>query len=292
VLQELETARALGIADLAAARREVQEATGAAKPPGARLHVLTIGINDYGEKANHLKLSFASKDANDVLNAFVNTQGGAFNKLGLYAEVIPIYLHDEGATKERIYEALISIHRDMEKGSGQDVAVVLFSGHAAMIDGQLYLLPHGVDATKLSGLAATAIPAVELQSKLAELAKYGQLLILLDACRSGAFTSDGTRIAPNANQLRSALVASNVAVLTSSNADEISREDPKWGNGAFTKVLLEALGGRTADTNNDGLISMSELTAYLSTRVPELTDNQQHVVLEQRFERELFAAGL
>jgi len=36
VLQELETARALGIADLKAAREDVQTATGSAKTPGAR----------------------------------------------------------------------------------------------------------------------------------------------------------------------------------------------------------------------------------------------------------------
>src|SRR6267154_2484651 len=56
VLQELETARALGIADMKAARRDVQIATGSAKPPGARLHVLTIGVSDYGPKATDLRL--------------------------------------------------------------------------------------------------------------------------------------------------------------------------------------------------------------------------------------------
>jgi hypothetical protein len=54
VLQELETARALGIADLKQARKAVTIATGAAKAPGARLHVLTVGIKDYGEKAKDL----------------------------------------------------------------------------------------------------------------------------------------------------------------------------------------------------------------------------------------------
>jgi uncharacterized caspase-like protein len=89
--------------------------------------------------------------------------------------------------------------------------------------------------------------------------------VLLDACHSGAVTGDGTQIVPSANLLRSALVASNVTVLTSSDADEVSHEEKQWGHGAFTKILLEAL-GRDADTNNDGLISMSELTAYLSAR--------------------------
>ncbi len=87
VLQELETARALGIADMKAARRDVQIRTGAAKAPGARLHVLAIGVSDYGEKAAGLALKFAHKDAEDVASALLNTQGG-----GLYAEVLPIFL--------------------------------------------------------------------------------------------------------------------------------------------------------------------------------------------------------
>ena len=88
VLQELETARALGIADMKAARRDVQIRTGAAKAPGARLHVLAIGVSDYGEKAAGLALKFAHKDAEDVASALLNTQGG-----GLYAEVLPIVSH-------------------------------------------------------------------------------------------------------------------------------------------------------------------------------------------------------
>jgi hypothetical protein len=94
VLQELETTRALGVADLKAARREVQIATGSTNAPGARLHVLTIGVSDYGEKARDLRLKFADRDAQDVASALVNTQEG-----GLYAEVKPIFLHDGTANK-------------------------------------------------------------------------------------------------------------------------------------------------------------------------------------------------
>jgi uncharacterized caspase-like protein len=60
--------------------------------------------------------------------------------------------------------------------------------------------------------------------------------------------------------------ASNVTVLTSSTTNEFSREDEHWGNGAFTKVLLEAL-REGADENHDGVISMSELTRFIATQV-------------------------
>jgi hypothetical protein len=58
----------------------------------------------------------------------------------------------------------------------------------------------------------------------------------------------------NADLLRSIISASNVTVLTSSSANEFSREDEKWYHGAFTKVLLDAL-GKAAD--DSGLISMT-----------------------------------
>jgi len=258
VLQELETARALGVADLAFARRDVQLATGAAKPPGARLHVLTIGISDYGAKAQQLRVKFAAKDANDVANALVNTQSGEFNKLGgLYAEVLPIYLHDETATKRGIFEAFASMQRKM---GGQDLAIVMFAGQGAIIDDQFYLLPYGVEPGTLAAIEASAIPASQFHAEVRKLAEHGRVLVLLDACHSGAVAADGSKLATNADLLRSTMASSNVTVLTSSSAEESSRENDAWNNGAFTKVLLEAF-GKDADENHDGLISMSELSA-------------------------------
>jgi hypothetical protein len=293
VLQEMETARALGIAYLAAARHDVQVATGAAKAPGARLHVLTIGVSDYGDKAKQLHLKFADKDASDVATALVNTQGSEFNKMGgLYAEVLPIYLHDKTANKRAIFEAFASVQRNMAKDSaGQDFAVVMFSGHGAVIDDQFYLLPYGVEAATPAAIEASAIPASQFQTEVKKLAERGRVLVLLDACHSGAITADGSNLTTNADMLRLLMSSSNVTVLTSSRGDEFSQENETWKNGAFTKVLIEAF-GREADENHDGVISMSELTAYMSAHLPMLTGDHQHPGIEQRFQTDLFVAGL
>ena len=263
VLQELETARALGIADLAAARLDVQKATGAVVAPGARLHVLAIGINEYGDKATELRLKFAAKDANDIASALLATQGSEFNKLGgLYAQVLIQYLHDSDADRAGIINALETVKTNMAKDvPGQDLAVILFSGHGATIDDRFYLIPYGADARTPAGLKASGLSANDFHDELIELAKYGRVLVLLDACHSGAATGDGSKLASNANLLRSTMSASNVTVLTSSTSHETSGEDEKWNHGAFTKVLLDAL-GKDADENHDGLISMSELTHY------------------------------
>ena len=285
VLQELETARALGIADMKAARRDVQIATGSTNAPGARLHVLAIGVSDYGDKATNLQLKFAHRDAHDVASALVTTQEG-----GLYAAVKLSLLHDGTANKTGIFEALAAMERNMGSGAGQDLAVVMFSGHGTMIDGQFYLVPHGADNSTPARLKASAIPAAEFQSEITKLAQHGRVLVLLDACRSAGLIG----ALPAAEVLKSALAASNVTVLTSSKADKLSREDEKWGHGAFTKVLLDALSGSADDIDIDrnGVISMAELTAYVAKHLSELTGGDQQLGLDQRFQGDIFVAGL
>jgi WD40 repeat protein len=289
VLQQLETLRALGIADLAAARLEVKLATGADEAPGPRLYILTIGIDDYGDKAVGLHLNFATRDAEELANVLVATQGDTSKGGGLYAKVIPQYLHDETANREGIFGAIDSIEQNMSKDvPGQDLAVILFSGHGAIVDGRFYLLPHGVNASTLSSIKASGIWANEFQSELAGLAQYGHVLVLIDACHSGAVTGDGATLASNAELLRQTIAAENVSVLTSSSADEVSFEDAKYDrHGAFTKVLLDALGADAKD-HLSGLVSTTALTHYVSTHVPKLTNDKQHPRPAILFDSNLF----
>src|SRR5262249_39345561 len=155
---------------------------------------------------------FAAKDASDVANAIINTQGSEFNKLGgLYAEVKPIYLHDKTADKAGIFGAFASVRSNMAQDSaGQDLGVVMFSGHGAMLDDRFYLLPYGINARTPAELRASAISADEFQHEVVELAKHGRVLVLLDACHSGAVIADGSKLTPNADILRRSVAASNV----------------------------------------------------------------------------------
>ena len=187
MLQELKTARALGIADLTAARLAVQTATGSAKPPGGVLHVLAIGLDHFGDKAGGLHLDYAIEDARDVANALLASQKGAPGKASLYADVRIQYLSDETEqkpTREGIIKAMDTIAREMRaSGSDQDVAVVLISTHGAMIGDEFYLVPFGVDPAAID---ATSVSATEFARKVKAIAEHGKVLLLLDACHSGA----------------------------------------------------------------------------------------------------------
>ena len=61
ILDELETARALGVDDMTQARLDVQAKTGSAKPPGGVLHVLAIGIDNFGKNAGGLISTMPSR---------------------------------------------------------------------------------------------------------------------------------------------------------------------------------------------------------------------------------------
>ncbi len=187
VLQELETARALGIADLAAARSAVQIATGSAKPPGGALRVLAIGIDHFGDKAGGLHLDYAAEDAHDVANALLESQKGAPGKPSLYADVSVQYLPNDRAGHTAILDALDALARSMRtSGPDQDVAVILVSSHGEMIDSQFYLIPYGFDAGSPNASTTSALSASEFAKKVKTLAEHGKVLLLLDACHSGA----------------------------------------------------------------------------------------------------------
>ena len=285
VLQELETPRALGLAVMAEHSREVMLRTNSHVPPGARLHLLAIGISAYNQEyAKNLRLHYADRDANDLASALLNTQSSLY-------QVQSQVLVEKDANRHGIMEALATMRRHMADGGGNDLAVVHFSGHGAMVDRRLYLLPYETDARDDASIKASGLKADELKDELLELAKYGRVLVLLDACHSGATTMNGAVIALDADALRVGLAAANVTVLTSSRGSETSEERDTWQHGVFTKALLDAFDDPAADINHNRLISTTGLANYLTKRVLELTDGHQTPGMEVRFDTTLFASG-
>jgi Caspase domain len=260
VLQELETPRALGLAVLAEHNREVMLRTHSDIPPGARLYFLTVGIDQYNEEyAKNLRLKFADRDARDLASAIINTQDALY-------QVKPTVLLDKEANKTGILRALKNMRAAMESGNGNDLAVIHFSGHGALVDRKLYLLPYDVDARDDAGIESNGLSVEELRGEFAELGQHGRVLALLDACHSGATTTHGSPLSMDSTALRAALAAANVSVLTSSTGSEVSYETPELQHGAFTKALLDAFDDPAADIDRNGLITPSGLAIGLRGR--------------------------
>jgi hypothetical protein len=287
VLQELETPRALGLAVLAEHNKEVAIRAHSQLPPGVQLHLLTVGISAYNEDyAKNLRLHYADRDAHDLASAIVNTQEGLYSRVDAQA------LMNKDATRGGILRGLQTLRSEMERGGGDDLAVVHFSGHGAMVDGTLYLLPYDTDARDAVGIKSTALSVDAFKGELTEIAKHGRVLVLLDACHSGATSLDASSQAVDAAVLRRELAAANVTVLTSSGRSEVSLEDDAWQHGAFTRALLDALNDPAADTDHVGLINATALAHYIARDVSSLTGGKQNPDMEVRFDTTVFAVGL
>ena len=289
VLQELETARALGIAELTAGRLAVQKATGSAEPPGGVLHVLAIGVDKFGDKAGNLHLDYAAEDAHDVASALEESQKLGPAKASLYGDVTIQYLPNDQADNTAIRDALDDMATSLATSSpNQDVAVILVSSHGEMIDGQFYLVPYGVDLGSKNKIIASALSASDFAKKVQAIAAHGKVLLLLDACHSGAVRPGGWATDPDAKILRDVLNMDNVTVLTSSDEKGLSEELPTWRHGALAQAFLDAL---TGAGDSKGIIRLTALINQMDGDLRTLTQGRQSLGQHANFGGDLFMAS-
>ena len=104
----------------------------------------------------------------------------------------------------------------------------------------------------------------------------GKVLFFIDTCHAGNVMGTKRRgsadIIAVVNDLSAA--ENGVVVFASSTGRQYSLENPKWGNGAFTKAVVEGLSGK-ADYTSDGNVTINEMDLYISERVKTLTDGAQ-----------------
>jgi uncharacterized caspase-like protein len=250
---------------------------------------MAIGIDKFGDKAGDLHLNYAAEDAHDVASALLDSQKGGPGKASLYADVSLTYLPNDKADSAAVLDALDAMAQSMAKNEqGQDTAVILVSSHGEMIDGQFYLIPYGFDAGSQGRSIKSAVSASEFAKKVAALAAHGRVLLLLDACRSGAVGAQGWAKDPDAKILQDAMDMENVTVLTSSKRNELSEELPEWKHGALAEAFLDALKGAG---DAEGIVKLSALTDAMENEVKSLTKGRQHLGMHVNFSGDLFMAG-
>ncbi|UYO54586.1 caspase family protein [Rhodopseudomonas palustris] len=238
-----------------------------ADPMKPKLYAVVVGVGDYAER--DLKLGLPAKDARDLAQALAGLKGG------LYGEVVLKVETDREVTRTSLVEALEWLEKQV---TSRDVGLVFLAGHAMTDEKQNYwFLP--MDATPET-LRTRAVSQDDLKRTLQALP--GKALLLLDTCHAGraAAAQIATRGASDINRVVNDLAAAEngVVVFASSTGREVSQEQPEWGNGAFTKALIEGLAGK-ADVLKTGTITVSGLDVWTANRVKELTGGTQHPVM-------------
>jgi hypothetical protein len=176
-------------------------------------------------------LRYPSKDAKDFAEFLVNNEHFARDHVRL--------LTDEGATKENILDALGDTwlpQRVLE----DDLVVIFISTHGSPADKaeENFIVAHDTNSGRLF---STGIKIQDLASEITRRTGCDRVVLILDACHSGAAELAAKGLVRQSNFDTDKLVGSGLLIISSSQANEVSWESKNYPNGVFTRRLIEAL---------------------------------------------------
>jgi hypothetical protein len=224
-----------------------------------RMFVLAIGVSEYEHDDAIPNLQFCHRDAEDFAAAWKGQEGRQ------YREVQTRVLTNEQATTAKVLEAFDWLAKSV---GAEDCVAILLSGHGIVDRGHYYLASHDADR---ESLRSSAVSYAQIRQLVEEDLRPQIVMLFVDTCHGG-----GVLGARGENQRFDGWSDALATVFASCLPHEVSLEHADWTNGALTEALLEALNQWRADANRDKRLTLAELDQYLSQRVAELTNQQQH----------------
>ena len=242
------------------------DAAAALKP---KLYAVTIGVSDYADEA--LRLGYAAADARGFAEALKRQNGG------LYSDVEVRTLLDKDASRANVLDALEWLDAAV---TSRDVGMVLIAGHGLTDEKGLYwFLPSDAVPKRLG---ATAVSQEDIRRDMSAIA--GKAILFLDTCHANRAVAArglgpaGVDVASLVNDFSK--TENGLITFAASQGAELSQESPAWSHGAFSLALIEGIEGK-ADLLHNGMITVSELDAYIAERVKTLTEGHQHPVMSR-----------
>jgi peptidoglycan/xylan/chitin deacetylase (PgdA/CDA1 family)/tetratricopeptide (TPR) repeat protein len=219
-----------------------------------------IGIDAY---QTWPALSYAANDAQAVRDMLLKKYNFKDDHVFL--------LLDKQATRQNILSLLGDKLANPDLVKHEDRVFVFFAGHGAtrhLASGRDlgYIIP--VDAD-LSNYEGQAISMTNFQD-VAEAIPAKHLFFVMDSCYSGLALTRGGAGLPIGNYLLEISRRTARQMFTAGGADQQVADNGPNGHSVFTWTLLQALDGR-ADLNGDGVITATELAAYVTPAVSVLS---------------------
>lgn len=201
-------------------------------------------------------MQYATQDAAAVKVALVEKQGFSPERV--------LTLTDKEATRDNILSVLTKKLADSV--SANDRVFIFFAGHGAtrrLSSGRTlgYVVPADADPEQT---ATQAIPMTDLQT-IAENLPAKHVFFVMDACYSGLGLTRGGGdrfLSDNAKRI-------GRQMLTAGGADQLVADGGPNGHSVFTWTLLQGLDGK-ADLNGDGIITATELAAFVAPAVADV----------------------
>lgn len=224
-----------------------------------RLFAVVVGVGEYNDE-KLLPLKMTVKDATDFANVLRTKKGHPFS------DVEVKLLLDQEATRGDIFEAMEWMGQEARPN---DLCMFFFAGHGYRDErDRFFFMPYGGN-TKRTYECFSATDFKDAAEKI-----NSKFVVFADACYSAGLL-EGNRSAAAEHFVEQLRRSKNGMLFYASSAgDTKSKEDPTWGNGAFTKALVEAFNGAARRDGDEGL-STRALDAYLYDAVRKTTDYKQ-----------------
>jgi uncharacterized caspase-like protein len=267
---ERETRSLLAVGRPSAGSKPAPSEAAAAAGGPARRWAVVVGVSKYRNagKAGLADLAYADADAT-AFAALLKRQGWPEGSIKL--------LVNEQATKGNVEVALESW---LTKAGPDDLVVLFWSGHGFPDPAdpeKVYFACHDTDLS----VPATGCRMDKARAAIEEL-KARNVVVLADTCHAGKLVTRGGKgvggiaVGGYVEKLRQdAAVPKGWIFMVSAETDRLAVEHSSWSHGAFTHCLLEALGGAAdgfeSSGARDGVVTMGELRAYLTSAMPEET---------------------
>jgi WD40 repeat protein/uncharacterized caspase-like protein len=254
-------------------------------------YILAVGINKYS--ADALRLKYAVNDAMDFGETLKSEQA----KLGEFAEIRVVSLTDAEANKQNVLAALDRLAgieigpvppgepmqlANLRRVEPEDSVFIYFAGHGAAPGKEskrFYFIVQDFvpGATASKQKSAETLPGTINDLELGVIAEKidaGNVVLIIDACQSGAtLASDDPRQGPmNSQGLAQLAYEKGMYILAAAQADEAAKELSQYDHGLLTYALVEEglKQGKADDDPKDGQILLPEWIDYTKIRLPQL----------------------
>ncbi len=220
-----------GLPTYAAERVDTSEDTLDANRPIKDKWAVIIGISKFQDPLIPT-LQYPAKDAQDLYNFLVGK--------GHFARDHVLLLTDKQATRVAIVDAFGDgwLPRRVMK---DDLVLIFISTHGSPADvaGENFIIAYDSDP---SHPYATGIRFQDLAGEVTKRTGCDRLVLLLDACHSGAAVTGGkSLLREHSNFNLETIAGTGQLVISSSQPDQVSWESKRYPNGVFTYNLIKAL---------------------------------------------------
>ena len=240
------------------------------EPGKGRRIALIVGVSKYADPS--LDLEYADDDARALYELVTSPALGpaAFDPSNVRL------LIDEEATAANINTGLRGF---LQQATENDFVLFYFAGHGMPDPNRLrdlYLLAHDTEAENIAG---TGLLMRHVREAIASI-RARDVVILTDACHSAGMGAPKSIRSLTVNPIHEVFLdkmrhsSGGLAILTASEAAQVSYEKSERRHGIFTHYLLEGLRG-AADEDRDRIVTLGEVMEFVRDRVKQETGGRQ-----------------